>query len=537
MSLGEDAIAFAYTCSSPTPWLFLVKRAPARDRHTPAACTRHVCLRGMNAATGRWSLRECRAAEPLAWAPRGIRVRSLLPSSPAGWVALLLFGAGILLRIGLMIAYRPAFLGIPDSGTYMQAAHIGLFSDPVDPIGYALFLRVVHFVTGRVFAITLLQHTMGVATAWLLFDLGRRTRSAWVGLVPAAAVLLNGLQLWTEHSPLSDPLFTFLCAVVLWLAVRSREPGLWRLPLLGATLGAATVVRSVGLLLIPLTMLWLLWATPGQLVPRAWRAAVPLVLSLAVVFGYAEIQYHHSGVFGFTESDGRIEYAVAAPFAQCSQFTPPPGTRALCQSIPPARRGNFNQYLWGFPEGATSLPLGGRAAVSPAWRLFGAMPGGNSELGAFGRAAILHQPGAFIAQTARNFSYYWRASARTFIDDAADLQPGVDQIAASYYGVTPGVTTAGFGALKAYADVVEIQGIPLLVLLVLSLLALAAPRPRERAVGVLAAAAGWLLLAGPAMVASDARYALPGIGPLALAAAIGVAGVADRVAARRTRAG
>lgn len=446
-----------------------------------------------------------------------------------------MFTAGILLRIGLMIAYRPAFLGIPDSGSYIQAAHSGLFSDPVDPIGYALFLGIVHFFTGQLFAVTLLQHAMGVGTALLLFDLARFHRNAWLGLLPAAVVLFNGLQLWTEHSPLSDPLFTFLCAVILYLTARERSPGIWRLALLGVTLGAATVVRSVALLLIPLIVAWLVCTMPGAIRSRALRAGLTLILALGVVGGYTELQYHHSGVFGFTESDGRVEYAVAAPFAQCTRFTPPKGTRGLCQNTPPADRGSFNQYLYGFPDGASHLPAGGRASVSPAWRLFGAMPGGNSQLGAFGRAAILHQPGAFVSQAWRNFSHFWTRSASTFIDDATAVQPSVDQAASAYYGVAPGVSRTGFVPFKDYADSVEIQGIPLLVLLCISLLALADPTPGRRAVGVLAAAMGWTLLAGSSLVASDPRYALPGIGPLALAGAFGVAGVCNRIAARSPR--
>lgn len=454
------------------------------------------------------------------------------PSTPAGRIAVLLFAVGIALRCGLIIAYRPAFLGIPDSGTYIQAAHAGLFSDPVDPAGYPLFLRIVHAFTAHLAAVTVLQHAMGVATAGLLFALGRRIRNTWVGLLPAAVVLLDGLQLWAEHSPLSDPLFTFLCTGALYLTVRARELRLLPLAALGLTLGMATAVRSVGLLLIPLYVVWLLATGPGTARTRLIRAAVPLASAVAIVFGYIELQYHHSGVFGFTESDGRIEYAVAAPFADCSKFTPPAGTRGLCQAIPAAQRGSFNQYLWGFPDHASALPPGGRGAVSPAWRVFGPMPGGNEQLGSFARTAILNQPGAFLGQVLGNFHYYWTKPPGTFVKDASRAQATVVAAADAFYGPGVRTTRAGFGVLDSYARAVEIPGWPLLVLLALSLLAIPAAGAGERSVVLLAAGTGWLLLLGSALVASDPRYALPALGPLGLASAVGLAGLADRIRRR-----
>jgi 4-amino-4-deoxy-L-arabinose transferase-like glycosyltransferase len=363
----------------------------------------------------------------------------------------------------------------------------------------------------------------------LLFELARRGRSALVGLVPAAVVLFNGLQLWTEHAPLSDPLFTFLTAAILLVTVRSRDGDARLLVLLGVLLAAATAVRTVGLLLVPLVGVWLLCAIPGDLRHRLMRTAIPLGAGVGLIVAYMAVQNDRSGVFGFTESDGRIAYAIAAPFADCSKFTPPAGTRGLCQSAPASRRGSFNQYLWGFPDHAQQLAPGGRAAFSPAWRVFGPMPNGSGQLSAFGRAAILHQPIAYAREVVRNFSYYWRASPATFLRTATRLDPSNERIAAGYYSGGAGKTETGFGALSWYARHIEVDGALIVILLIGSLLPLAGPNSAARLVGLLCSAAGWLLLGGAALVAVDNRYALPALGPLAAATSIGVVGLRERV--------
>ncbi len=179
-----------------------------------------------------------------------------------------LIALGVLLRCGLVIADGRAFLGISDSGTYILAARTNLFLDPVHPAGYAVFLRLLHSLVGQLLLVTLVQHALGVATAILLFAVTRAARNVLVRLVPAAVVLFNGLQLWTEHAPLSDPLFSFLTASVLLLAVRSGDGRRCQLVLLGATLGAAALIRSAGLLLVVAVGVWIACQGPGRLRDR-----------------------------------------------------------------------------------------------------------------------------------------------------------------------------------------------------------------------------------------------------------------------------
>jgi hypothetical protein len=433
------------------------------------------------------------------------------------------FALGILVRCLLMLAYRPAFLGIPDTGAYVDAAHHDLFLDPVHPSGYAWFLRVLHFVSADLSVTIVVQHALGVATAYVLFtSIARVTGHRIVGLLTAAVVLFNGLELWSEHTPLSDPLFTFLIASSLALTVQSRDRGRWCLVAIGALVASATLVRTVGLLLIPLVGVWLLVTTPGAVRRRIGTAAAPVSIAAVLLAGYVAVQDHRSGVFGFTPADGRITYAIAAPFADCSRFTPPPGTRGLCETTRSDDRGSVNQYLFGFPDHGSGLPPGGRPAVSPAWRLFGPIPGGNDRLGAFGRAAIIHQPLDYLRQVVRNFSSFWRASPQTFLADAARPDPGSAAVVAAYYSGGPAKGETGFGILKTYARAVEVDGVLIVLLLIASIVSVAVSDPSVRPVAALYGAAGWVLLLGASAVANDPRYALPALGPLAASVSIGL---------------
>ncbi|HET9074505.1 MAG TPA: hypothetical protein VFN48_07990, partial [Solirubrobacteraceae bacterium] len=74
---------------------------------------------------------------------RGPALRRLAPARPwRAWRAptwvLGVFAAGIALRVVFTILYRPGFLGITDTGSYLAAARGQLFSNIYDPAGYPL---------------------------------------------------------------------------------------------------------------------------------------------------------------------------------------------------------------------------------------------------------------------------------------------------------------------------------------------------------------------------------------------------------------
>jgi 4-amino-4-deoxy-L-arabinose transferase-like glycosyltransferase len=447
------------------------------------------------------------------------RIASVAPPAVLG-----VFAAGVGIRVVFMVLYRPAFLGIPDSGSYLFAARYDLFSNVYDPAGYPLLIRLAHAVDPHLSFLILLQHALGVATAALLYLTVRRlTGSPGLGLVPAVIVLFDGYGLWVEHTPLSETLFVFLVAAVLYLALLGAERKASLALAIGVLAGLSVLVRPVGLVLAVVVVVWILAAGRARLRTRATSAAALILPVCAIVGGYVLIQRAEIGFSGLTQDAGRVIYARAAMFAECSQFTPPPGTRALCQSTPPSRRGSFNQYLTGYPDHATAPVTEADRSISPAWRVFGPPPNGNAKLEAFGLEAITHQPLAYLSHVAGDFHWFWADDHRAFIDAAATPSPGIEAILSGYDTRGPGVYDAGLGFLRWYGEHIEVSGVLMIALLLVPLLGLA-PGDREpwRA-ALLLAGAGWLLPLGAVAIASvDPRFILPAYGPLAAAGAIGL---------------
>jgi hypothetical protein len=442
--------------------------------------------------------------------------------SPRGIAVIAVFGLGIALRIAFLIVYRPAFLGDADSGTYIFTAAHGLFSNVYDPAGFPLIIRVLHWVYPHLTLLILAQHALGVLSALLLYLIVRRTTGSTVlGLLPAAIVLLDGYGVWVEHTPLTEPWFSFLIVCVLYLSIRAADGEMHSAALAGVLIGLAGTIRPVGYVLVPLVAAWLLWVYPGSGRTRMLALLAVLAPALLIGAGYVEIQRSQTGFTGLTRDSGRVLYARAAGFADCSRFTPPAGTGKLCEKTPSSQRGSFNQYLTGYPDGAAGVTEAQRS-ISPAWRVFGPPPAGNAKLQAFGEAAILHQPLDYLKSVAEDFRHYWADHHRKFIDADARIDPNVEQTVSSYYG-TPGVHSDGLGFLRWYGEWIEITGVLMIALLVAPLIGLLPGERTARRAAILLACTGWLLpLASDAFASVDPRFILPAYGPLAAAVAIGL---------------
>lgn len=452
---------------------------------------------------------------------------SLLRRVPVAlWV---LLAAGLVLRVLFMVAYRPALLGYPDTSVYLTGATADLFWDPLRVAGYPAFLRVVRVVSSDLSFATLVQHGLGLATAVLLYLSARRTGGPrWAALVPSAVVLLGGDQLFFEHALLSEALFGLLVAGALYCALRVEDAWWWA-GAAGALIGLATTVRLAGLVLAPLLALWLVARRP-RLVP----AAAAVGATLLIVLGYLVTAHAETGVWSLARNGAYNFYGRVAPFADCSEFTPPEGTRALCQRSRPFDRPSTQWYTF--------------AGGSPAVRHFGEPQVGRPtraavrHVGAFARAAALNQPLDLIEIAARDFwryvvpgsfkpyspspsvgDYRGKLVERQWIARAL-------QVAGREYSTKGTLVRRGlFDRLGDYERVTRIEG-PAMGLLLL--LALAAPLvcrgPRRRGALLMAGTALALLVVPVLTHEYDGRFGVPAYGPLAAAAALGAAAAAAR---------
>lgn len=475
-----------------------------------------------------------RAAQPLAERWRCLNRREQIAA--AALVALL--AGAVAVRLWLIVAYGPAFVGFGDSHEYLTAARSGVFVDAQKPAGYPLFLAALHgLAPSLVFAIVV-QHALGIATGLLLFGAARRAGApAWLGLLPAAVVFFGGTGVLLEHSLLADPLFAFLQALVVYAACRAMSARELRWALLaGAAAGASFWVKTVGVSAVPAIVLVLALAAPGGRRRRARVAATAGAAALALVFAYVGVQALATGYWGYERQGAWNLYGRVATFVDCAHFDPPSGTRFLCPAEPLARRQAEGYYQY--------------ARAAPAVRRFGGpsrAPGyANSELLRFSLAAIEHEPLRYSLAILRSLGLYAFPNAsegytpqsiREALLDSKGTR-SVEPALAAYYPHEHGYA-AGAGAVAAldfYERHTRVQGALLIATLIVAIAGVALLRGRARAYALLfTLTALFSVTLAAAGNSYDARYAYPAYGPLGAGAALGAWAIAARLRARSAR--
>jgi hypothetical protein len=423
---------------------------------------------------------------------------------------------GIALRVLTTVGYWPGYISHPDTGSYVAAAAHSLFSDPFRPAGYAFFLRLMHGLSRDLSVTIAVQHLIGLATAVLAYRICRRIGAQrGVSLVPAAAVLLSGDQLFLEYSLLSDALFLVmvLLACALALAIpASKEKLSWTCLLAAALMTALTAtVRTVGVALVPVLILWLVVYGEGAKSLRLRRAGAVTIVCLAVLVGYAGAQQHATGVFGLTRFGAWPLYARVAPIADCHRFTPPAHTSSLCDQTPVSQRPGPDYYLWN--------------PYSPAERTLGYPPSHASAVAAFARATIVHEPLSYLAVVGRDLGRYIDPSLVTapqWGEDASSMalnQPwntpvafGVHEVSRYYGNVQVRERPGLLNALEAWRRVFRLHGvlIALCALLTAAGLLSAPDRRTSRGIALLGAFALVLFVVPTATMSYEARYGVPG---------------------------
>src|SRR5579875_932468 len=245
------------------------------------------------------------------------------------------------LRVLAEIGYRWQ-LWFNDSFAYVADA-VTAYLDPARTSGYSVFLRLLEPLHSYAL-VTSLQHLMGLAVGVMVYALARhRFRApAWVASLAAVPVLYDAFQIQLEHLIMSDVPFEFLIMLAVTIVLWDKRPSAARFVLAGALLGIADLVRSVGLPLLAVLVVYMIVQRAG------WRAlagsAVACVLPLAAYAGMFDVQH---GQFALTDSTGVYLYSRVMTFANCSKMPNlPTDELALCVTTPPSKRPLAQLYIW-----------------------------------------------------------------------------------------------------------------------------------------------------------------------------------------------
>jgi hypothetical protein len=483
---------------------------------------------------------------------------SRIPRDPVLVALAVLLGAGLILRVWFLLVWSPAITGYSDSGIYFDGA-VGplsrLWSDPIRVVGYSMFLRLLHGIAPHLILVVIVQHLLGLGAALLFFLAVRRCGGPrGLGLAPAAMIALGGDELFLEHAALSDALFVFLLAAMLYCAVRASQSGALWAAVAGICAGLGVWDREAGLGMIAVIALWIAFSAGRPTRRTLALGALALVLSMGTVGAYMGWRHAASDAPGLLTSNSAWNlYGRVAPWADCTKFTPPPGTRALCETTPVSRRRyptpaskklRPSEYYIYVPE-------------SPAYRLFGPAyfiskrPHAMQLLRSWSEAAILGQPLGYLhavwLDTIRlfdpNSASYGDVSATEMVTLMLGGFPpnsGKNEFVEFWekrlYPRDPRPHRGEIAPLKEWERITRVDGAWMGVLLALCLACPWLLSGRARSGAILFGCSALALLFFPILVKGyDYRFVVPALGPLVAAGALAAWGLMVRMNALRTR--
>jgi hypothetical protein len=445
-----------------------------------------------------------------------------------GWPAplplIVLVALGLALRVATMALYWPGLMVSVDTPRFARVSPAELFGDFWMPAGYPAFLKVLHVVSDSVWLSIAVQHLLGVGVGVALYLACRRLgTSRAVACIPAAVALLSGDHLYLEHILMADSFLIAVAAAGLLAAVRGLVPRVdarW-LALAGGLLSTAALVRSPALgclaVLLGCTLVW----APGGLRSRVRAVSAVLAGAGIVAALYLGAFVVSNGRYlGVTDMGGWNLYARVAPFADCSQFTPPAGTRQLCETTPPAQRAGPFGYEWD--------------ANSIARRSIPLEPDTARPLRAYARAAVLAQPTDYLGAVLTDLGRYveptlgperpFSGQPRDIVNFAwrdATVEEQVRSAMAQRYDGTV-VAAPGADLLGAYQNLVRLDRLALLAALALTLAGMLRARGPLRLGVYLFGLSALALYVIPVLTLSyDFRYGIPPETFIAVSATLG----------------
>ncbi|CAB4951369.1 unannotated protein [freshwater metagenome] len=403
--------------------------------------------------------------------------------TPAGLTLLALVAVGFVIRVGAMMAVRPIAYGLYDSGTYLAGAvgdkPGGVFADTHHAVGYSVFLRFVGWFTDSGSVLAMVQHGLGLVSGVLIWTALRRLgANIAVAAIGAIAVLWNFELVQLEHSILSEALYVPALAAgfsaAVWAATTRARAAVPLAMLAGLSAAVAYSARYPGILWIAAVIVIAVFA--GQrsgLKARALRGAAVGIASLVLLLSYVGAQGGALNMgLDFFPGEGWNAYAGIAAAADCKRFTPPPGTRKLCDKTPVSKRPTAPEfYTWNGASPAFKLEPRGFPYSDALFAKFAAAA--SASVTARGAVDAAPSGGPFARYTQPVVRYLGPSGAlASFLAvnrSQEAYERGASQAVFQLAPISYGSPGTGFEDMK---QVVRISGGMLLILIAVSALAL-----------------------------------------------------------------
>jgi hypothetical protein len=246
-----------------------------------------------------------------------------------------IFALGAGLRILTEVAYWPA-LYYPDSGAYIAQANGSLLSNPAQPAGYPVIIRILRDLGLGFGVLTALQHLAGLAAGGIVYlIIWRLSGRRWPAAAGAAIVMLDAYAIAVEQFVMTDAFFGAMLIAMAALSLFGQRRG-WHV-LSGVLLALACLIRPVGLFCLPVWLGYELWRQG-----RSPAFVLCLASVLVPVLGYAAANDAKTGHFALTDDTAWLLYARVAPIGECNGLSLPAEERILCPQ--PSQRGHGAAY-------------------------------------------------------------------------------------------------------------------------------------------------------------------------------------------------
>ncbi len=460
---------------------------------------------------------------PVRWGAASVRIVR------RHWLAAILLTAGLVLRVLVQFAYRPALFYI-DTTRYLFNA------EGMDPVGYKGPLRAILFAA-NFNAVAAVQHLLGLAIAVLIYVLlVRRGVSRWLAALAIAPVLLDAYQLQNEQAIMPGTWFEALIVAGLAILLWRLRPG-WRAVLAaGVVLGTSATFAQVGEALILPGVIYLLAVGGG------WRRAAVRTGAFCAAFAlpivaYCTVSYVVAGDFFLSHTGVTSFYGRAAAAVDCATIRLPAPERGMCPTPAQQARGpDWLEYQPGSPirpyydhlprDETDSLisDFNHRVLAQQPQRLLGAYTRDVLKMFALTRDTSPGDTPVSRWQFQATYPYFSSHSTRSEV--AAEV--------AQYGGGTPAVWRPVAGFLRSYQLGGGYMPGPLLVLCVVTGLAgslvllrrrwRSDPTARSLALAcLLCFASGAVVLLASDLFEYSWRYQLPALVTLVPAGALGLA--------------